>query len=160
MGKFLGNPALFALIGNCLGAIGCGLMSTFTPSSQTGVLIGFQILAGFGRGFALQQPVNVVQQKLPLSKISVGSSMVLFCQFFGGALFLALAETDFSNSLVPALQEYAPGVNSTAIFNVGATGVRSVVSSDDLPGVLKAYSTAITNTFVSGANFFLISSIC
>lgn len=35
-------------------AIGCGLISTFTIETSTGVWIGYQIIAGAGRGCGLQ----------------------------------------------------------------------------------------------------------
>lgn len=92
-----GNTALYCLIGNSLAAIGAGLMTLFTPFSSTGAFVGYQILAAIGRGITLQQPVLRVQQSLELSKIPVGTAMVLFRQFFfGGALFLAFADTDLS----------------------------------------------------------------
>jgi hypothetical protein len=124
-------------------------MSTFTPTSRAGLWVGYQIIAGMGRGTTLQQPLNAVQQVLDPSRMAVGTSIVVFCQFFGGALFLAFAETDFSNSLSSALTEFAPGVNETLVFNAGATAAREVVTSEQLPGLLRAYNQAITNTFVS-----------
>jgi hypothetical protein len=144
-----GNTALYCLIGNSLAAIGAGLMTLFTPFSSTGAWVGYQILAGIGRGITLQRPVLGVQQNLEPSKIPVGTAMVLFCQFFGGALFLAFADTDLSSSLKSTLPEYAPGANATSIFNAGASGLRAVVSINQLPRVLLAYNKAIVNTFVS-----------
>ncbi len=153
-----GSPAIYTMVGNSLATIGGGLMSTFTPSTHTGVWVGYQVLAGAGRGMTLQRPVNAVQHILDPSQMSVGTSMVLFCQFFGGALALALAETDFSASLRSSLKTYAPGVNATLIFDVGASGVRDVVSSEELPGVLRAYNHSIMNTFVSLSCFLLNTS--
>lgn len=124
-------------------------MTLFTPFSSTGVWAGYQVLSGVGRGITQQQPILAVQQGLEPTKIPIGVAMVLFGQFFGGGLFLALAETDLSSSLRSALPEYAPGVNSTLIFDAGATGVRSVVSAEQLPGVVLAYNEAVVNTFVS-----------
>jgi hypothetical protein len=103
----------------------------------------------------LQQPVNAIQQALLPAKIPVGTSIVVFCQFFGGALFLALAQMDFSSSLGVSLREYAPGVNETLINSVGATGVRGAVTAEQLPGVLRAYNQAVRNTFVSLEQFSL-----
>lgn len=143
------NSSILALVGNTIGAVGSGLMTLFTPFSSTGVWAGYQVLSGVGRGITQQQPILAVQQGLEPTKIPIGVAMVLFGQFFGGGLFLALAETDLSSSLQSALPEYAPGVNSTLIFDAGATGVRSVVSAEQLPGVVLAYNEAVVNTFVS-----------
>lgn len=43
----------FAIFGSALTAIGSGLMSTFFPSTDTVKWIGYQILAGAGRGSVL-----------------------------------------------------------------------------------------------------------
>ncbi|KAH8692060.1 putative efflux pump antibiotic resistance protein [Talaromyces proteolyticus] len=145
-----GNTSLYSLIGNSIAAIGSGLMALFTPFSPTGAWVGYQVLSGVGRGITQQQPVLAVQQNLEPSKIPIGVAMVLFGQFFGGGLFLALAETDLSSSLRSTLPEYAPDVNATLIFDAGATGVRAVVSIDQLPGVILSYNKAIINTFYLG----------
>ena len=97
----------------------------------------------------LQQPVNAVQHTRPPSIMSIGTSIVVFSQFFGSACGLALAETDFSSSLKSALRKYAPGVNAELVSELGAVGLRGAVGSEQLPGVLKAYNEAVTHTFVS-----------
>lgn len=83
--------------------------------------------------------------------MSIGTSIVVFCQFFGSACGLALAETDFSSSLKSALRKYAPGVNAELVSELGAVGVRGAVGTEQLPGVLKAYNEAVTYTFVSSS---------
>ncbi|TVY39370.1 Efflux pump [Lachnellula subtilissima] len=150
IGAKLGTPAIFSILGNGISAIGGGLMGTFTPSSHTAAWAGFQVLAGLGRGMTLQQPINAVQQTLDPAKMAVGTSIVIFCQFFGGALILALAELDFSTSLRSALKQYAPGVDANLIFDVGAAGVRDAVTNEQLPGVLKAYNQAVVNVLYLG----------
>jgi hypothetical protein len=82
---------------------------------------------------------------------SVGMALLIFSQTFGGALFLSFAELIFSHSLVKGLAEYAPEADASAIITAGATRFRSVVSSQDLPGVLKAYSKAIDDNFYLSA---------
>lgn len=41
-------------LGTMLCAVGAGLMSMFKPHTSFGVWVGFQVLAGVGRGCALQ----------------------------------------------------------------------------------------------------------
>ncbi|TVY38954.1 Efflux pump [Lachnellula occidentalis] len=146
----LGTPGMFSILGNGIAAIGGGLMGTFTPSSHTAAWAGFQVLSALGRGMTLQQPINAVQQTLEPAKMAVGTSIVVFCQFFGGALILAVAEVDFSASLRSALKQYAPGVDAEMIFDVGAAGVRDAVTSEQLGGVLRAYNQAVVNVFYLG----------
>ncbi|EEA25772.1 conserved hypothetical protein [Talaromyces marneffei ATCC 18224] len=144
------NTSLFMFVGNSIAAIGAGLMTLFVPSSSTGVWIGYQVLSGFGRGITQQQPILAVQQGLEPTKIPIGVAMVLFGQFFGGGVFLALADTDLSSTLLSALPEYAPSANITAIIEAGASGVRNVVTAEELPGVILAYNKAIDNVFYLG----------
>ncbi len=73
--------------------------------------------------------------------------ILIFCQMFGGSTFLTLAETIFSNSLRTVVPEDAPGANVDAIVAAGATAFRNVVSSEELPGVLRAYTTSIDHVF-------------
>jgi hypothetical protein len=149
--NLLGYSTPFAIFGHALAAIGGGLTTTFSPSTSTGAWVGYQILTGYGRGISVQQPILAVQHTLPLSQMSVGTAVLVFAQFFGGALFLAFADADFANSLGPALHKYAPGVNETMIVVVGAAGLRDAVTSQQLPGVLMAYNEAIMHTLVSSS---------
>lgn len=79
----------------------------------------------------------------------MATSQVFFFQYLGGTIFLALAETIFTNSLRSALHHDAPGVDAERVIDAGASAVRSVVTKAALPGVLQAYNHAIVDTFVS-----------
>ena len=69
----------------------------------------------------------------------------------GGAIFLSLAQTTFTNGLISELATSAPAVNPQTVINAGASGVREVVSHALLPGVLDAYNKAINETFYLAA---------
>lgn len=97
----------------------------------------------------MQQPITAIQTTVPASEVSVGSALVVFTQFFGAAIFIALGQTTFTNSLGPALEKYAPAVNAQFVINVGATNLRHAVPADELNGVLMAYNKALMHTFVS-----------
>lgn len=86
---------------------------------------------------------------LPQNDISTGTAIVVFFQFFGGALFLGIGETVFVSRLVREIIDKAPGVDPAAIVAAGAEGVRKVVSGANLIAVLEAYNSAITIVFVS-----------
>lgn len=139
----------FAVLGAAFTLIGAVLFTTFTPSIESAKVIGFQIIAGFGRGMANQQPITAVQASIPAAMLPIVVSVVPFCQYFGSALFVSLGTTVFTNSLVPALQLYAPGVDPKVVVSAGATRVGDLVPQDQLPGVLLAANKALTQTFVS-----------
>jgi hypothetical protein len=84
---------------------------------------------------------------LPAEQLAVGIASAVFAQVFGGALFLAFAETAFSNSLIEALRKYAPTVDPTTVIQAGASNISHVIPPAQLTGVIKAYSIAISHTF-------------
>ena len=44
----------FSIASGMLATLGSGLISTFKPNTNVGTWIGFQIIAGFGRGLGMQ----------------------------------------------------------------------------------------------------------
>ncbi|KIW40335.1 uncharacterized protein PV06_07542 [Exophiala oligosperma] len=137
----------WAIFGSIVSTIGSGLITTFTPTTGTGNWIGYQILVGTGRASVFQMPITAIQGFLPKKEQAMATSQVFFCQYLGGTIFLAIAQTLFTGSLRSALHRDAPGVNAEHIIEVGASAVRSAVSPADLPGVLKAYNHAIVDDF-------------
>lgn len=95
------------------------------------------------------QPVTAIQNLLPPKEVAMATSQVFFFQYLGGAVFLAVGETIFTNSLRSSLETYAPNVSPEGIIELGASAVRSTVSNADLEGVLYAYNHAIVQIFVS-----------
>jgi hypothetical protein len=109
----------------------------------------YQILGGLGRGMTGQQPLTAIQAALPPSKVPVGTAFLMFSQVLSGALFISFGQTVFSNQLGPALKKFAPEVDVTELLKVGATNFRSVVSEQDVGGVVQAYNLALSRVFVS-----------
>lgn len=101
------------------------------------------------RSNTLTQPLIAIMAVLPPEDVSLGTTVAVFSQFFGGGIFLAISENIFANQLVKKLAEYAPQVNPLTIIQAGATGLRDFISEDNLPPVLESYNEAITTTFVS-----------
>jgi hypothetical protein len=128
-------------------SISAGLMTTLRPNTSNAKWIGYQILAGLGRGAGLQIPIVAVQNVLPPSQIPIGMALITFTQTFGGGLSLAIAQTIFSHGIVTGLEKFAPTVNIQTVITAGATAVRNVVSSDQIEGVLEAYNLGVDNCF-------------
>ncbi|KAH8649925.1 major facilitator superfamily-domain-containing protein [Xylariales sp. PMI_506] len=137
----------FALVGAALASVGYGLLSMLTPTYSTAARVGFQAITGFGLGCSVSMPYIALQTLIPEAQTSIAMAILIFCQNIGGAAFLTLAETDFSQSLRAALPRYAPAVDADAVIAAGATGFRSVVAPSELPGVLLAYSVSIDHVF-------------
>jgi hypothetical protein len=83
--------------------------------------------------------------------IAISTSLIVFCQYFGGALFVSFAQTVFTNGLVNAVPGFAPGLDPQTIISAGATGVRAVVPEASVPGILLAYNQALNHTFYLAA---------
>lgn len=93
------------------------------------------------------------------AEISLGMSFLSFSQFLGVAIFLVLGNTIFHEKLKTGLAEYAPNVDAQAVIAAGATAFRPIVSPEDLPGVLLAYSKSVDSAFylaaaAAAASFF------
>ncbi|KUJ19995.1 major facilitator superfamily transporter [Mollisia scopiformis] len=147
------NPWLF--FGTGLTAIGSGIFSTFKVDTGNSMINGIQVLAGFGASCVIQMPLIGLMTLLPAHDLTTATSIVVFFQFLGGAIFLAIAENIFVSRLVSSLHEYTPSLDAQAVVNVGAEGLRKLLSDDgqlgQLAGALLAYDEAITRTFLLGA---------
>jgi hypothetical protein len=99
------NPWLF--FGTAMLAIGGGIFSTFTIDTGNAMINGIQVLAGFGTACVIQMPIIALMSILPQRDLPTGTSISVFFQFFGGAIFLAIAENIFVSRLVTELGVYA-----------------------------------------------------
>ncbi|KAL2069298.1 hypothetical protein VTL71DRAFT_15636 [Oculimacula yallundae] len=127
-------------------AVGAGLLMTFKVDTGLAKWFGYQVIYGFGAGAGFQQPVVAVQTVLKLEDIPVGTTIILFVQLFGGAVFASVATNMFNNHLVANLRDI-PGVDVTTVINAGATQLSRVVEADLLDQVLVVYNDAIVETF-------------
>lgn len=88
-----------------------------------------------------------MQNSVKPSEIPVAMSLIVFFQNLGSSLFLSFDQTAFSNGLINALPGFAPGIDVEAVIQAGASGYRAVVPPALLPGVIRAYSQAVSHVF-------------
>ncbi|EZF71166.1 hypothetical protein H105_06573 [Trichophyton soudanense CBS 452.61] len=136
-----------AVTGTILLSLGSGLYSILRPGSPTEYWVGFQLLAGIGSGLSMQLAIITIQAAISGEKLATGMALVIFAQSLGPAIMLVLCNVIFLSSLGSQLYEHAPNANSAAIIKAGATGFRSIVQLEDLPGVLIAYANSIDRVF-------------
>ncbi|KAL0942291.1 efflux pump [Colletotrichum truncatum] len=149
-GALIGKTGYYlpwALVSSAIMLVGAGLTTTLTVQATVAQWVMYQFVAGFGRGCGMQTPVIAIQNVLPAEKIPLGMSLVIFTQTFGGSLALTIAQFVFNSSLETAIPKFSPTVDAAAITHAGATGFASVVTPDQLPGVLRSYAYAIDRTF-------------
>lgn len=127
-------------------SIGAGLITTWTPDTLHPKWIGYQVLFGFGLGMGMQQASLAAQAVLPRKDAPIGIALVMFCQQLGGAIFVSVGQSVFTNQLVKGLKNVA-GISPAVVVNTGATDIRDVVDPSNLRRVLVAYNGALTKTF-------------
>jgi len=147
----VGYYAPLMIASSVIAAIGAGMLSTFTPASGHAMWIGYQCLTGIGIGLGMQQPLIAVQTVLDISQVPVGTSVIIFVQTLGGALFVSIGENVFTNKLVANLAKYAPEINPEIVLSTGATSIQQTISKASLPGVTLAYNNALTHAFLVSA---------
>jgi hypothetical protein len=128
-----GYCAPFMIFGAAIAAIAPGLMSTITPTASTAAWVGYQLINGIARGMMSQQHIIATQASLPKNDLSIGTALIVFCQNFGGSVFISLGQTTFENSLLPAPAKFAPEVDAENVASAGATDLSSMVPAPSVP---------------------------
>ncbi|KAL3300166.1 major facilitator superfamily transporter [Colletotrichum asianum] len=139
------------ILGSMLMAIGYGLISTFKPHTPAGLWIGFQIIAGTGVGFGMQQPLMAVQVVLDAADVPTGTAIIIFSQTIGGAIFVAIGQMAFTNKLVDSVRENVPDIDPATVIASGVTAVRENLTPELLRGIAYAYSDALAQAFLVSA---------
>lgn len=109
---------------------------------------------GFGAGVGLQIPVIAVQTVLEGADIALAVSVILLFQTLSAAIFLAVGNGVFQTSLVAALKDKVPDVDSMVVVEQGASGVKDAMMQrygpENTAGVLQAYNSAVRECFLVG----------
>ncbi|KAI5866502.1 putative efflux pump [Durotheca rogersii] len=143
-----GYYAPFMILGTVIMSVGAGLLSTWTPDATAGAWIGYQVLFGVGIGVGMQQPLVAAQTVLDIRDVPTGAAVLVFVQTMGGALFVSVGQTVFTNKLVSELAARLPSLDLSALRNGGVTEVLRLVPPESLSTVILSYSNALTATFL------------
>ena len=132
-------------------AVGAGLITTFDTSTPLREWLGFQVICGLGLGPGFQLPVIVVQRVMPPEWVPVGTAATQFFMSFGGALFVAIAQTVFQTKLIDGVATHTTGIDPNMFVKIGAADVRSTLEKigrpDAIPAVIEAYMSGLTGTY-------------
>src|SRR6187549_3234820 len=93
------------LLASILAPIGEGLLSTWTVDVTFAQWFGYEALTGLAVGMGMQQPIIAVQTVLCMDDVPIGTSLVVFMQTLGAAVFVAVAQSVFQNRLIADLGE-------------------------------------------------------
>jgi len=149
----------FMIVSSVFAAIGVGLLTTFTPGTNHGKWIGFQAITGIGVGLGMQQPLMAIQTVLEIADVPVGTSVIIFIQTLGGALFVSISQNVFTNKLIQNLAKYVPGLDPEIVLRTGATSIQATIEEQYLKGVTLAYNDAITRVFIVAASMAALTMI-
>ncbi|KEQ70812.1 MFS general substrate transporter [Aureobasidium namibiae CBS 147.97] len=140
----------FLIVGSALLIVGSALITTWSVSIGSGTWIGYQIITGLGLGAVLQGPNIAAQTVLSDADVSIGLSFLQFISFFAGSTFIMVSQTLLENSLVSGLKDILPNLDPSTISGGGASTVQNLVSSDQLPIVLRVYNDALRSVWYLG----------
>lgn len=88
-----------------------------------------------------------VQNTMRSEDTATAMAILTTAQSFGGAIFLAVGQVIFSQSLRDLMPQAAPDVDTNLLIAAGATNFRDLVPTQDLSAVLTVYSKSINRVF-------------
>lgn len=151
----------FLLVGATLVVVGNAKIYMSNAGTLTSEWVGYELLSAIGIGIALQIPVISNQALVPADDLAAVTSLTLFLENCGEALFVASTEAAFTNGLLSSLTRNMPEINSKNVLDAGATQIRSLFSGPELEQVLRSYldgcKTSHIVTVACGAIAGLIS---
>ena len=141
--SLVGYYTPFAIAGGILLVVGSALLTTWQVGTSTGMLIGYQIIAGAGQGLSLQQPNIAVQTCLSQQKAPAGLALLSFVQTLMASILITVCQSLLQTKLAT---ELAPlGLDGSTIANGGATSLRRLVPPAQLDKVLVVYNEGLRN---------------
>ncbi|KAF1973473.1 putative MFS transporter [Bimuria novae-zelandiae CBS 107.79] len=134
-----GHYAGVLILGSILITIGAGLMLKLGINSPSSAWIGYQVIIGIGSGMVLQTPIVVAQGIVEKTDMSNVSAIILYFQTATGAIFIAIAQSLFTNRIIAEATESLPDLDTAKLVNTGATELRRVFAGEQLDAVLEVY---------------------
>ncbi|KAF2489106.1 MFS gliotoxin efflux transporter glia [Lophium mytilinum] len=131
--------ALFLAAGAILGTAGLAKIHSLGADATTSDWIRYEILAAVGVGLALQIPMIANQTVVAATDVPAVTSLTLFVENIGTALFVAAGEAAFAQGLMASIAKNVPSVEPNKVLDVGATQIRNVFHGSELQGVLGSY---------------------
>ena len=98
-------------------------------------------------GLVLQQPNIAVQTVLPKEQVAIGITLLAFIQFLGGTIFVAVCQNLLQNKLITGLTGKVTDFDPARIAKLGATSLRELVPTEQLPLVLDVYNDALRSVW-------------
>jgi hypothetical protein len=127
------------LVGALLTTAGNSKIYMLNANTPTGQWIGYEVITATGIGLALQIPLIYNQALVPADDMPAATSLTLFVENTGTALFVAAGEAAFTNGLLTSLRAKLPQLDAKEVLDAGATQIRNLFSGAELDEVLASY---------------------
>ncbi|KAI4848168.1 MFS general substrate transporter [Aureobasidium sp. EXF-8845] len=155
----IGIVPLFWIFGGAIATIGAGLFYTMDAGTSTGKWIGYQILVGFATGATFQVAIANAQVHARSEDLSQVSAIVNFFVTIGGAFFISAVQCAFNNQVLAQIVKNLPGIDPAVVLGVGATQIREVFTSAQVPVVLDAYMVGLKAVFAITTAAYGVSTL-
>ncbi|KAI1785278.1 MFS general substrate transporter [Ganoderma leucocontextum] len=140
--------------GFAIWTVGCGCLSTVTPSTPKGLLVFYMLIAGTGAGGTLQTTTVAAQASVSRRDMSVVTAVRNFIRLLGGTFSLAIGATIINNTLRHTMSalHLAPTTISKIVDDPTVLGARTSASASSLAdlGVSAAVAERILGAYIRG----------
>ena len=147
----------FMLLGAIMLTVGCGVLTTLSPSSSNAVWIVCEILAGGGSGLGSPLTFLAVQDVLPRCDVPVGYALLLTAGYLGSSIALAIAQAVFASRLRTQISVELPSVDYSRITDSGATNMRALLPHEMLTRGLQIWNAALTRSWFIAVGLAAVS---
>ncbi|KAH7081339.1 major facilitator superfamily domain-containing protein [Paraphoma chrysanthemicola] len=127
------------LMGALLATAGNAVIYTLDANTVTKQWIGYELITATGVGLALQVPMIANQALVSADDMPAATSLTLFVENCGTALFVASSEAAFTTGLLSSLRASIPQIEAKQVLDAGATQIRQSFKGGDLDDILASY---------------------
>jgi hypothetical protein len=127
------------LLGALLATAGNSRIYTLGANTPTGQWVGYELITAVGIGLALQIPLIYNQALVPADDMPAATSLTLFLENTGTAIFVAAGEAAFTNGLLTSLRTKVSDGHAREVLDAGATQIRKLFHGTELDDVLESY---------------------
>lgn len=146
-------------IASCVvAAVGLGLLSTITPSTDLWMLGLFQFVLGFGIGLGQQIIVLVVQNEFPHAIVGTATASNNFFREIGSTLGASLVGALFTGRLTANIAKMLPGADHVNVDSITPAFVDGLHGAERQL-VAQAYSDALAPIFLYVVPFLLVGFV-
>ncbi|KAH4059326.1 hypothetical protein HBI25_106320 [Parastagonospora nodorum] len=127
------------LLGALLATAGNSRIYTLGANTPSGQWIGYELITAFGVGLALQIPLIYNQALVSADDMPAATSLTLFLENTGTAIFVAAGEAAFTNGLLTNLRASLSEVDAREVLDAGVTQIRKLFDGAKLDKILDSY---------------------